>query len=355
MTIQEQIESRGYLYEEHKIVTDDGYILTAFRVPGKKTEMVGEIIRQPVIMQHGLIDDGGTWFFNNNTLDISLELVDLGYDIWATNNRGTAYSNEHLNYTTNDKEYWNFTMGDMAKYDVPAHVKYVLAHAQGNFSQVIWFGHSQGTAQWFIANSLDANLAKYFKAFIGLAPVMYVYNQNSVLATILSLLQIPDLAYYEIDSLLYIPGIADWATPFLHYFPRFVWNFVQTVVGFDKTYHLDLGMLPMMGRNDVGGTSSKNLMHWTQMMRSGYFQAFDYGSPAANQAIYGSDYPPMYNTDNFKTNLAGVNMLLFAGGNDALVAPDDYAKLLKILPANVKSKVIPDYNHLDYMWAADVN
>ncbi len=45
MTIQEQIESRGYLYEEHKIVTDDGYILTAFRVPGKKTEMVGETIR----------------------------------------------------------------------------------------------------------------------------------------------------------------------------------------------------------------------------------------------------------------------------------------------------------------------
>jgi len=90
--------------------------------------MVGEVIRQPVIMQHGLIDDGGTWFFNNNTLDISLELVDLGYDIWATNNRGTAYSNEHLNYTTNDKEFWNFTMGDMARFDVPAHIKYVLAH-----------------------------------------------------------------------------------------------------------------------------------------------------------------------------------------------------------------------------------
>jgi pimeloyl-ACP methyl ester carboxylesterase len=90
--------------------------------------MVGEVIRQPVIMQHGLIDDGGTWFFNNNTLDISLELVDLGYDIWATNNRGTAYSNEHLNYTTNDKEFWNFTMGDMARFDVPALIKYVLAH-----------------------------------------------------------------------------------------------------------------------------------------------------------------------------------------------------------------------------------
>jgi hypothetical protein len=26
--------------------------------------------------------------------------------------------------------------------------------------------------------------------------------------------------------------------------------------------HMDLGMLPMMGRNDVGGTSTKNLLHW---------------------------------------------------------------------------------------------
>lgn len=90
---------------------------------------MGDVVRQPVIMQHGLVDDGGTWFFNNNTLDISLQLVDLGYDIWATNNRGTSYSNGHVNYTTDDKEFWNFTMHEMAKFDVPAHVHYVLAHA----------------------------------------------------------------------------------------------------------------------------------------------------------------------------------------------------------------------------------
>lgn len=129
-TLQEQIENRGYLYEEHDIITDDGYILKAFRVPGKASEIASDgIEKQPVIMQHGLIDDGGTWFFNNATLDLSLQLVDMGYDVWATNSRGSAYSNRHVNYTVEDDEFWNFTMHEMGKYDVPANVRYVLVNS----------------------------------------------------------------------------------------------------------------------------------------------------------------------------------------------------------------------------------
>ena len=48
-------------------------------------------------------------------------------------------------------------------------------------------------------------------------------------------------------------------------------------------------------------------------------------------------------------------MLLFVGANDALVQPSDYSRLLNLLPGNVKSKSIEDYNHLDYMWASDIN
>lgn len=70
MTIQEQVESQGYIYEEHKITTEDGYILTAFRVPSKKGQNAAG--KTPIFMQHGLVDDGGTWFFNNATLDLSL-------------------------------------------------------------------------------------------------------------------------------------------------------------------------------------------------------------------------------------------------------------------------------------------
>jgi hypothetical protein len=73
------------------------------------------------------------------------------------------------------------------------------------------------------------------------------------------------------NSFLYFPKLPDYGVPFLHYFPRFVWNIVGALEGFDKKTHIDIGNVPMMARNDVGGTSLKNMQHWIQMVRSGNF------------------------------------------------------------------------------------
>ena len=48
MTIRQQVESKGYIFEEHKITTEDGYILTAFRVPSKNAENAGG--KTPIFM-----------------------------------------------------------------------------------------------------------------------------------------------------------------------------------------------------------------------------------------------------------------------------------------------------------------
>ena len=41
-SIEEQVRNRGYLYEEHKIETSDGYILTAFRIPGINKSLLSD-------------------------------------------------------------------------------------------------------------------------------------------------------------------------------------------------------------------------------------------------------------------------------------------------------------------------
>ena len=70
-------------------------------------------------------------------------MVDRGYDVWITNSRGTVYSNKHVKYDIKSPQYWNFTFTEMAKYDVPANLHYILEHTEAE--QVVYFGHSQGT------------------------------------------------------------------------------------------------------------------------------------------------------------------------------------------------------------------
>lgn len=105
-------------------------------------------------------------------------------------------------------------------------------------------------------------MSEHFKAFIGLAPVLYVGDTTSIAARTLDLLKIPDFLYEYLDHLFYLPNLSSLGQPVLRNFPRSSWNIVQTIVGFDDKYHIDLGTLPMLATNDVGGTSTKNILHW---------------------------------------------------------------------------------------------
>ena len=54
------ITNEGYKFEEHQITTEDGYILSVWRIPGKLSQK--NINQTPTILQHGLLDDSWTWF-----------------------------------------------------------------------------------------------------------------------------------------------------------------------------------------------------------------------------------------------------------------------------------------------------
>ena len=53
----------NYPSEKHHVITDDGYILTLFRIQRK-----GTIIKEggkPILLQHGLLDSSDTWLLND--------------------------------------------------------------------------------------------------------------------------------------------------------------------------------------------------------------------------------------------------------------------------------------------------
>ena len=57
----------------------------------------------------------------------TLQLVDLGYDIWFGNNRGSIYSNRHeRDGEWSADERWSFSFADMGTYDMRANVSEIL-------------------------------------------------------------------------------------------------------------------------------------------------------------------------------------------------------------------------------------
>ena len=128
----------GYVWESHKAQTEDGWILTLFRVYGKMQED-GDTVsiphlepehadKDPILVKHGA---GG----NTVTLigadpgepNLLLRLVDRGYDVWVSGSRGSLYSNENIkDGTWSEEERWSYTWADMGYYDLPADIDKVL-------------------------------------------------------------------------------------------------------------------------------------------------------------------------------------------------------------------------------------
>jgi hypothetical protein len=50
-------------------------------------------------------------------------LFDAGFDVWLCNNRGNKYSCKHVNLAPSSERFWNFSMDEMARYDIPAVVQ----------------------------------------------------------------------------------------------------------------------------------------------------------------------------------------------------------------------------------------
>jgi pimeloyl-ACP methyl ester carboxylesterase len=169
----------GYSAESFETRTADGFSLELVRLRGDSTS------RGVVLLQHGLLDAASTWVINGPKQSLGFILADQGYEVWLSNSRGNTYS---------PPKHWQFSFDDMAEFDIPATVDFVLA--QSNASSLAYVGHSQGTTIAFASLSQNPSLARKIDLFIALAPVAYVFNQKSLLIQYLSTLEVDVLLQF---------------------------------------------------------------------------------------------------------------------------------------------------------------
>ncbi|RXG60347.1 Lipase member K, partial [Armadillidium vulgare] len=68
--------------------------------------------------------------------------ADKGFDVWLTNVRGGDYSRNHTHLSPSSKEFWDFSWDEMAKYDLPKMIDYIVKHTK--HKKVDYVGHSMG-------------------------------------------------------------------------------------------------------------------------------------------------------------------------------------------------------------------
>ena len=90
------------------------------------------------------------------------------------NVRGNCYSKKHTKIKVSSDKFWDFSLDQMAKYDIPAMIDYVLEATQQR--HVFYVGHSQGSMLMMAALSENEDLAHKIKVNFALAPISRMNN-----------------------------------------------------------------------------------------------------------------------------------------------------------------------------------
>ncbi len=342
------VKPLGYPVETHKITTEDGYILTFFRIQAKNQTSLKSGL--PVVyLQHGLLDSCDSMVLNDEDKAPGLILANAGYDVWLGNVRGNKYSMEHTTLNPKKKEFWQFSWQNMSQYDLPAAFEYINLHTSQN---VTYIGHSQGTTIMYAALADRVpGVLKYLKKYIAWSPS--VFEGHATNGPALLAAKTPLVELYE------AAGIHEACPP----------NFLQSAIGhaFCKVEVNICGDLlgVFFGANPEydnkakanvllqhfpSGTSVMNLKHWRQMVNQGRYAKFDYGT-AGNLQHYGQPGSPDYNLTNIN-----VPVHMFFGLHDSLVDATDSQILLQQL-VGTPNPVYKEYpsSHITWLLAKDIS
>jgi pimeloyl-ACP methyl ester carboxylesterase len=358
--ITQMIQSKGYTWEEHKVITSDGYILGVYRIPRGRNAPPTSPPGRPVLLQHGLLDSGTSWVMNFPDQSLGYILADAGYDVWIGNMRGNRYSRAHVKYDPrHDEEFWDFSYDEMANIDLPSMIYYILNVTQQE--KIAYVGHSQGTMIGF-ANfgQPDGVLQNNVSFWVALAPVAHLGHIESPIRYLSTATLQKDLELYwhllfGRNEFLPSSYITEWLG--IHACGKVIIdrlacaNIFFILFGPEKK-NLNETRMPVYVSHVPDGTSVKNMIHFAEGVQSNVFEAYNYSSAEENQKHYNQSLPPVYSIRSMKVPTA-----IFSGGTDWLADPTDVNYIYDNIPSEtlVFRKFIPDYNHIDFIWAQTAN
>lgn len=353
--------------ETHVVKTQDNYLLQLHRIPyDKNLQKKGVEYKGPVYLQHGLLMCSNIWLCHSNdpiNNNLPLYLNSLGYDVWMGNNRGNRYSNKHLNFERTSTKFWDFSLDELAMYDIPDSLNYILetldietkyqindafvSSFRSKNQQISIVGFSQGSAQIFASLSLSPELNSKINSFVALSPALTPPGLFNRFVDNIIKLQ-PKLLFLFFGKKILLPTAN---TLWQRILPVNLFNTaikLSTLFLFNWKNENIISSQSVAFKNLYSPTSVKCIVHWFQILKTQKFQMY-VSSNDLNQNDKSIFEPIPFPT---KSNIK-VPLLLIYGDNDSLV---DIETLKYNLPENSTFEIpVKNHEHLDIIWGDDVN
>lgn len=345
-TVPEIIRQTGRPLEIHHVTTEDGHILTVFRMPNNKR-------KNPIFLQHGLITTSANWISLGDD-SLAFQLFDNGYDVWLGNYRGNHYSPDHVRYSINDKEFWNHCLDEISLFDIPAMLKLVARETQGQ-GKIVYIGHSLGTTLALMYTSDKVEEAtKLMKMQILTAPAATLGNIRAVIRFAVPFTDLIYNTVNQIEGLSNIISKEDTTKALLRTLcmdsPEMMgqcMNMLFLIYGPKTGVYPE--KYPMYFQQHPAGTAFKVLKQCGDMARN-RFRKFDYGF-SENMRRYGTSTPPIYDLSKIR-----VPTIVIMARNDWLTPKEDAIKLYRNLSPEFRRGLFEiteeNFNHIDFMFGA---
>lgn len=187
-------------------LTADGYKLELLHVINPFIDR-SKLKKYPVLLSHGFTLAGYNFVMQsaneskalpwprksydkwNRSSDrnLAILLANNGYDVWLSTSRASLSSTKpdiklHTKFSVHDPKFWQFTLDEQARYDIPCEVDTVLQHTRA--SKLIFGGYSQSTFTMLGQLALNREFAQKIHTFLVIAPITSMQHATGLLRPI---------------------------------------------------------------------------------------------------------------------------------------------------------------------------
>ena len=386
----------GLDVETFEVQTEDGFIIDLWHVydPKEYTELEEslrsdqgpEVFQRqrrkfkdpsqkpkfPVLLMHGLLQSSGAYCCNDDE-SLAFWLCKSGYDVWLGNNR-CGFNPKHALLEYNDPRMWCWNIRQMGVFDLPALTSRVITET--GFEKIGLICHSQGTTQTFVALAKEQRpeLGEKLTVFCALAPAAYagpligkmyfkfmriispglfrlMFGIHAFIPFMMQMHKILDPRLYGWLGYKVFSFLFDWTDA------RWDRGLRNRMFQFAPVYVSAESMRWWLGRECFA--KHKCILSTKEIVRAEeHMDAKADGRPVTPRtpsALEAHRKHPKGSTAWY--NEQAPPMAFWVAGNDDLV---DGKKLLRRFEKGrephvdlVHSKIIPEYEHLDVIWAMD--